>query len=232
MARAQAVVDLRAISKTASQPIIDALHARIEPGGVLINDDDSVANGLRWVVTTLATLFVAIGYVGVATSAGDPKRMDGAIGMGFMLWIAIWAALGPSRLFWRKRNLPWKPGVYGIGPHVVDARTAKLRFFAIQSVAAELDGDRGAHRPCIVRVTSSWKTHAIRIKDRDVAVRVRDQLSAQKGDTLAPLVATSAAARPGDPGGARREPIALRLAFLSSALIAGAIAVPLTLILW
>jgi hypothetical protein len=231
MAGAQTTVDLAAVSKTASQPIIDALNARIEPGGVTISDDDSVANGLRWVAAVLLTAFCVIALLGVhAKGDTNPKRMKAIIGNAMFMWLAIWAALGPFRLYWRKRRLPWKPGVYAIGPHVVDARSSKLRFFVIQSVDADLDGDRGAHRPCLVHVTSTWKKHTIRIKDRDVAIRVRDQLNARKGELYTQLVAADSAARLGDPGGAPRDPLALRFAFLTAAVLSAAITVPLAFI--
>jgi hypothetical protein len=230
MARAQAEIDLVAISRTAAQPLIDALGARTEPGGVMIVDDDSVVNGLRWVAAIFLIAFAGVAAVGLHIEAKHRNQAAGVVGIGVILWLGAWAALGPVRLFWRQRRLPWRPGVYAIGPHVVDARRARLRFFAISSVVADLDGDRGPHRPCAVRVVSSWKTHTIRIADRDVAMRVRDQLTSPRGDVLAPLVALSAAAKPGDPGGAPREPLALRFAFVTAALIAGAITPLITLV--
>jgi hypothetical protein len=231
MAAVRETVRLCDVKPEVAAPLVDALAGRSQPAAVFLRSDETWWLPIRYVIAGLATLVVVIGMaVGAEDRHHHRDVVTQYVAVILYLWITLWAWAGPWRQAWRRRHLPWKPGIYALGPRVIDARSSRLRAFALTGVSAELDGVRNLAEPCLVRVTSLWKIFTLRIPERAAAVSVRDQIQAGRviaptSDRLEPTLDRSARIKAGssEPAAVWREPLVFRHAWIATLLISGVV---------
>lgn len=214
MPRPALTVPFRSLTPIGADALVAMLHDRRAPGAVWLAPGRSPPRhrlALGLVVLSVALLGLALAL------AGAPRAMlvsapCAGLGAGLIA--------GALRAVWLAQTLPWRPGIYAIGSHVVDASTELLVVDELVRVAA-LDSD-----PRAIAVMTSREIVVARTESIPEAHRLRARIAGAersapgRADPLREALALRRARL-----AAPRAPLVLRHAWLTGAVAAAMVAV-------
>ncbi|MCE9574857.1 MAG: hypothetical protein K8W52_17030 [Deltaproteobacteria bacterium] len=212
-------VPFRSLTPVGADALVAMLHGQRAPGAVWLAARRPPPRHRL----ALGLMVLALALMGTAVALdGAPRAMlVGAPCAG----LGAWLIAGAQRAAWLTRTLPWRPGIYAIGPHVVDASSELLVVDALVRVAA-LDSD-----PRAIAVMST----------REIVVARTDSPAAAQA--LRARIAEASPSEPGRPDPLREalalrrtraatsiEPLALRHAW-ATGVIAAAMLIAITAVI-
>jgi hypothetical protein len=128
------IVSFRSLTPVAADALVTILHDRRAPGAVWLSPGPPPRRAW-WLAV------VAVNALAIAATIAAVQRMP--LALPALVGLAVGMIASLRRAAWRATSLPWRPGIYAIGPHVVDARTEAIAVHALVRVAG-LDSDPGA----------------------------------------------------------------------------------------